>query len=393
MTPRQPSEEHRSSTALELFFDLCFVVAVASAASSLHHELAEGRVADGVVSFALVFFAIWWAWMNFTWFASAYDNDDVPYRLAVLVQIAGALVFAAGIPRLFSVQQSATAVAGYVIMRLAMVAQWLRAAANDPDRRSANLRYAIGIAVVQVGWVVRLVVPVGWRIPTFLVLAAAELAVPIWAERRTVTTWHPHHIAERYGLFTIIVLGESVLAASTGVRDAVDAGGFDAEIAATAAGGLLIVFAMWWLYFDQPAEVTAERARDVFADDPRLAFTWGYGHLVVFASAAAVGAGLQVEFDRITGHSEVSAVQSAATVAVPVVVYVLSLWALHVRQKRPGAMRAAAAPVTVVAVVVAIWLPAPIVVMGVILAVLVAATVAAPRLRLEGVGDRPPEPM
>ncbi len=156
MAPRSPSESHRAATPLELFFDLCFVVAVASGAASLHHALAEGHVADAIVSYLFVFFAIWWAWMNFTWFASAYDNDDVPYRLAVLVQISGALLLAAGIPELFSDQQSPVAVLGYVLMRLAMVTQWLRAAANDPARRAANLRYALGISVVQVGRILRL---------------------------------------------------------------------------------------------------------------------------------------------------------------------------------------------------------------------------------------------
>ena len=80
MVARATDEEHRSATVLELFFDLC-LVAVASAASALHHEIAEDHVGDGVVGYASVFFAIWWAWMNFTWFASAYDTDDVAYRL------------------------------------------------------------------------------------------------------------------------------------------------------------------------------------------------------------------------------------------------------------------------------------------------------------------------
>src|SRR5689334_5469635 len=71
---RDPHEEHRASTPLELFVDLCFVVAVAQAASQLHHALAEGHVTDALVGYPTVFFAIWWAWMNFTWFASAYDN-------------------------------------------------------------------------------------------------------------------------------------------------------------------------------------------------------------------------------------------------------------------------------------------------------------------------------
>jgi low temperature requirement protein LtrA len=66
MRGRDPGEAHRASTSLELLFDLCFVVAVAQAAAQLHHALAEGHLATGLVGYAMVFFAIWWAWMNFT---------------------------------------------------------------------------------------------------------------------------------------------------------------------------------------------------------------------------------------------------------------------------------------------------------------------------------------
>src|SRR5471030_3410623 len=91
MRARSPLEPHRTSTPLELFFDLVFVVAISQAAGELHHAIAAGRTLEGLAGYLLVFFAIWWAWMNFTWFASAYDCDDVPYRLAVFVQMAGAL--------------------------------------------------------------------------------------------------------------------------------------------------------------------------------------------------------------------------------------------------------------------------------------------------------------
>ena len=101
MPSRDRDEEHRASTPLELLFDLCFVVAVARASSLLHHAISAGDAGSAVVSYVLVFFSIWWAWMNFTWFASAYDNDDVVYRLLTLVQITGVLILAAGVPRAF----------------------------------------------------------------------------------------------------------------------------------------------------------------------------------------------------------------------------------------------------------------------------------------------------
>src|SRR4051812_5726529 len=123
MVPRDTGEEHRVSTPLELLFDLCFVVAVSQAAARLHHALAAGHLGRGLLGYAMVFFAIWWAWMNFTWFASAYDTDDVLFRLATLVQITGALILAAGVPRAFedtfSSSDAGVVTLGYVVMRLA----------------------------------------------------------------------------------------------------------------------------------------------------------------------------------------------------------------------------------------------------------------------------------
>ncbi|MGH3648493.1 MAG: low temperature requirement protein A, partial [Micromonosporaceae bacterium] len=281
MTPRSADERHRTATPLELFFDLCFVVAVAIAAERLHHALSEGHVLDALPWYLLMFFAIWWAWMNFTWFASAYDPDDGPYRVTTLVQIAGVLVFAGGIGPAFDRGDLRTVVAGYVIMRLAMVTQWLRVSRSDPDRRTGALRYAGGIATVQLLWLLRLWTPPSWALLTITALVLAELAVPIWAERATPTTWHPHHITERYGLFTIIVLGESILAATMAVQTAIGGGHGDVRLLVLAGTGLVIVFALWWLYFDQPVH-------HLLRSLPTAIF-WGYGHFVVFAAVAAVG--------------------------------------------------------------------------------------------------------
>ena len=99
MSGRDPEESHRASTPLELFFDLCFVVAVAAAAATLHHDLTLDHL-DGLVGYAMVFFAIWWAWVNYSWFASAYDSGDVTFRLLTFVVMTGVLVLAAGTPAL-----------------------------------------------------------------------------------------------------------------------------------------------------------------------------------------------------------------------------------------------------------------------------------------------------
>jgi low temperature requirement protein LtrA len=197
MRARRPDEHHRASTPLELLFDLCFVVAVAQAAVELHHAIAENHLGTGLIGYLTVFFAIWWAWMNFTWFATAFDTDDVPYRLTTLVQIAGGLVLAAGVSSAFERADFTVITFGYVIMRLAMVAQWGRAARADPEHRVTALRFVVGITVVQAAWLLRLALPEGPALVAFFVLVAAELAVPVWAEHPAMTAWHPHHIAER----------------------------------------------------------------------------------------------------------------------------------------------------------------------------------------------------
>jgi len=369
MVARPVDEEHRSATVLELFFDLCFVVAVAQAASALHHEVAADHVGDGVVGYAMVFFAIWWAWMNFTWFASAYDTDDVAYRLTTLVQIAGALILAAGVPDAMDGSDFAVITFGYVVMRLAMVTQWLRAAAADPPHRRSSLRFAAGIALVQLGWVLRLLLPDGLGMASFLVLAAAELVVPILAERAAPTTWHPHHIAERYGLFTLIVLGECVLASTLAIQSALAEDAALADLATTAAGGLLTVFGMWWLYF-------AKEASELLTS-LRAGIIWGYGHYLIFASAAAVGAGLAVNVDHLTHHAAIGPRGAAAAFTIPVALFLVAVWALHVRPHHLGRWHGALVPAAAVLVLASTLTPEPVLVTGLVVAAMVAVTLVS----------------
>jgi low temperature requirement protein LtrA len=375
MAGRDPTEAHRAATPLELLFDLCFVVAVAQAAGALHHDLVAGEIGHGVLSYLIVFFTIWWPWMNFTWFASAYDIDDVAYRLLTFVQITGVLVVTAGIPSAFEDLDFSIMVVGYVIMRIALVGQWLRAAYEDPAGRGTTLRFALGISIVQVAWALRLGLGSEWGTITFVALAVIELAIPIWAERSgRVTPWHPGHVAERYGLFTIIVLGECVLAASTAVQLAIAAGGVSAGLIGVAFGGLLLVFSLWWAYFKHPA--------DVDRDQPIGAvFAWGYGHYLVFGALAALGAGLQVAADSTHQLPELADPGVAMTVALPLVIYLTTTSLLH---RRSASLRVLL-PIPVAAVLVlavafaasSIGVPAAIVLMGLVVAGLVAFNVVA----------------
>jgi low temperature requirement protein LtrA len=328
MTARAIDEPHRTASPLELLFDLTFVVAVAAVTAQYAHQITAGHALSALVPFLQVFFAVWWAWMNFTWFASSYDIDDIAYRLLTMVQMAGVVVLAAGVPPTGADSDFRLITIGYLITRLALVAQWLRAAVEHPTGRRTALRYVTGLTLLEAGWILRLVLAETHTLPSpaglvsFVTLAAAELAVPRWAERAGPTAWHPHHIAERHGLFTLILFGESVLAVSNGVRAALEGTEVGGSLIVIAASGLVLLFALWWLYFLFPAGQGLSDRRDA-------SFLWGYGHYGVFAALAALGAGLEVAVEQ-TGHRlAASPLAICYAVAVPTVAFVVLLRLIH----------------------------------------------------------------
>ena len=313
---------------LELLFDLCFVVAIAQAAGGLHHAFSHGIGGPAILSFVLVFFAIWWAWMGFTWFASAFDNDDVVYRLLVFVQMVGLLVLAAGVPRGFEEHDFGMITLGYVIMRIGLTGLWLRVAMNDTSMKKTAYRYIIGIVLCQIGWVALLLVPLEFRLWGWLVLLPAELLVPIWAELAGKTKWHAHHISERYGLLTIIVIGESVLAGTLALQAALDTTHLSMALWAAIIGAPTILFALWWLYFLHPSLDESGASR--------WTFICAYGHYLIFASAAEVGSGIAVYVDYATHTAHLSTFWAGQTLAIPVALFVALLWIINRVNKQPG---------------------------------------------------------
>jgi low temperature requirement protein LtrA len=373
MRARSIDESHRTASPLELLFDLTFVVAIATITAQFAHDIADDHGLAGLVPFLQVFFAIWWAWMNFTWFASSYDTDDVAYRLLTMVQMAGVLILAAGVPAAVDHADYLVVTLGYLVMRIGLVAQWLRAGIEDPAGRRTALRYAAGITTVQMGWLLRLVLaemgalPPSALLPIFAGLVAMELAVPLWAERTRATSWHPHHIAERYGLFTIILLGESVLAVSRGVERALEPAKSSGSLVIVAGSGLIVLFALWWLYFLAP---TGEG----LSDRRHRSYLWGYGHYGVFAALAALGAGLEVAVEQ-TGHDlQASPLTICYAVAVPLAAFLVLLWMVHASILAEPVIRPAAA-LGSVTVILVLPLAAPRVGVAPVVATLAAVCV------------------
>ncbi|MDN5873043.1 MAG: low temperature requirement protein A [Sinobacteraceae bacterium] len=323
---RDIHELHRTATPLELLFDLTFVVAIALAAAELHHGLAEHHVFSAYAGFLGAFFGIWWAWVNYTWYASAYDNDDIAFRLLTMVQMVGVLVFAVGIPGIFDGQWEGV-IGGYVLMRLALVVQWLLAAHGDRQRRRTCLRYAIGVSIVQVLWVAWLWVPDAWSGIALAVFVVGELLVPGWAERAERTPWHPHHIAERFGLLVIITLGECVLGAANAIASLWRVDGWSGDLALVGMASMLLILCLWWMYFQLPSGAALQRHRE-------WAFAWGYGHFFLFLGLAAMGAGLEVVADTlnpgvVTPGAAAPPIYAILVVALPEALFIICLWLLY----------------------------------------------------------------
>src|ERR1700736_1141152 len=192
MDGRDPHEKNRVATPLELLFDLTFATCFSFAASQFATELAEGRYVAAALGFGFASIAICWAWGSFSWFSSAYDTDDWLFRVATMVQMIGVLVLAIGLRPMFaSIERgqrldNSVMVFGYVIMRVALVSQWLRAAKQDPSRRRACLTYVITICVAQIGWVALIFAHLSAVGMIFLgvILALIEFTGPVVAERK-----------------------------------------------------------------------------------------------------------------------------------------------------------------------------------------------------------------
>jgi low temperature requirement protein LtrA len=383
MAGRDPDERHRVATPLELLFDLTFVVAFGVAGSELAHMLAAGHVWAGMTAFVFATFATVLAWINFTWFASAYDTDDWIYRITTMVQMVGVLILALGIPPFFaSIEHgehvnNAVLVAGYVVMRIALVAQWLRAAGQDPARRAACLTYAGIVSVAQVFWIGTIFLPtsVPVTLAVWVILGTVELAAPRIAESRNEgTPWHPHHIAERYGLLTIIALGEGVVGTVASLAAMVEENGWTTAAVMLVIAGTGLTFGMWWIYFSVPMAELLNAHRD-------RSFAFGYLHIPLFAAIVATGAGLHTAAYYVEDHSEIGSIGTVFSVVIPVGVYIVFVYMLYSLMVRTfDLFHVLLAAITVAVLVTAVVLAAA----GVPMAVCLLVATLAPAVSVVG---------
>ncbi|MET0975495.1 MAG: low temperature requirement protein A [Leifsonia sp.] len=344
MLGRDPHERHRSVTPLELLFDLTFVVSFAQAGDQLAHYVAEGHIITAVWGFAFVLLSVCWAWINFTWFASAFDTDDWLQRVLTMVQMIGVIVLALGIPAVFESIDSGepfnfvVVAVGYVVMRVSLVLMWVRVARQDPANRRLAVRYAVFNVVIQAGWLTVALLRVEDTpvlVALIVILWIAEFAghpLATWNakdadDRWLGTPWNAHHIAERYGLLVIITLGEGILGTITAVAAVVARVGWSSEAILIVIAGTGITFGLWWTYFILPSAPVLARHRE-------RKWAWGYGHIVIFGAVAAVGAGLHVAAYAAEDETSIGTVGVVLSVAIPVLVFSVGyfvLWSILFR--------------------------------------------------------------
>jgi low temperature requirement protein LtrA len=309
-------------------------VAIGTAANELAHYVAEEHVVAGVAAFAFSTFAVIWAWIGYTWFASAYDTDDWMFRLATMVQMVGVIVVALGIPQVFaSMDHGETLdigviVAGYVVMRIPILFLWWEVSRQDPQRAPTARTYIVTGVTAQLGWVLLAIIglSLGPTLALYIALVALELAAPYVSERRGGRTpWHPHHIAERYSLLVIITLGEVILGTVAALNALVHgAHGWTVDAALLAVAGVGLTVGCWWMYFAVPWAEPLARHRE-------RGYIFGYGHILIFGPLAAMGAGLHVSALMLEGGEEVKigATGAVFSVALPLAIFALAFYGIY----------------------------------------------------------------
>ena len=308
----------RSATWLELFYDLCFVAAIAALGVDLHSD----HTWEGYLRFVALFVPIWWGWMGITWYATAFDTDDVIYRLSLLVSMLAVVTIAVNVGRVKDGDTTGFVIA-YVVVLAVVFGLYLRARQHAHETRSLTTRYAAGFAVGAALWLASLAVPTPAQYWVWGVAMAVLMIAPMYAVRAYHgQPFDSSHIPERYGLFAIIVLGEAIVAVAAGISST----GWEFDAGLTAATGFGIAACVWWVYFDF-VESTVVR-RDAIV----RAFVWGYVHFGVYVGIAATGIGIELAIDGVA-HGGTLDVAERSIFLASLATYFFAIAVIHYNTK------------------------------------------------------------
>ena len=275
----------RRVTWLEVFFDLVFAAAVAQVAAPLHEDYS----AAGFLRFAILFVLIWWAWTGHAVFSTRFGTDDAVQRGLTLLQVFGVAVMAANARDALDSRSSAGFAAAYAVLRLILVAQYVRAR-STPRARALSTWYITGHGAAAVVWLLSSVTPAPERYWLWGVAFAIDLGTPLTAVRHSVSLPpDAAHLPERFGLFTLILIGESVVAVMHGIEHQEY---WSVPAASAAFAGMGTAFFIWWWYF-VAAKATSAQPVTTHRDAFRL-HAWSYAHLPLYLGLVVAFVGIQL---------------------------------------------------------------------------------------------------
>jgi low temperature requirement protein LtrA len=279
-----PGVHGRKVTWVELFFDLIFVAAVSQVAAPLHDQYSL----VGLARFTPLFVLIWWAWTGHTLFSTRFDTDDVVQRVLTLAQIFAVAVMAANAKDALDSRSSAGFAAAYAGVRLVLAAQYFRAR-HVREARPLTVRYLAGHGAAALLWLLSALVPAPSRFWIWGAAFVIDLGTP-WIAVRHSARVPPDaaHLPERFGLFTLILLGEAVVAVMRGMESQED---WPVQAAVSAVVGMAVLFLICWWYFDWASGAAPQPIRG--RRDALLFHVWSYAHLPLYLGVAVAGVGIE----------------------------------------------------------------------------------------------------
>jgi low temperature requirement protein LtrA len=274
----------RRVTWIELFFDLVFVAVVAQVGAPLGQHYAI----EGVARYAFLLFVTWWAWHGYAVYTTRFDARDGIQRATTLLQMVAVIFMAANAEDDLASESSAGFAAAYALMRLILVAEYVRAS-SVPAARQLAREYAAGYGLAAGLWLVSAVVPLPIRFGLWGLALAVDVGTAVVTSRHA-TSLPPHaeHLPERFGLFTLILLGESIVNAVKGIQSQA---GWSPAAAMAALSGVGLLFAMWWSYFEGAAGPADRHVRS--RREARWLEVWSYAHVPLYVGIAVAGLGVE----------------------------------------------------------------------------------------------------
>src|ERR687884_811515 len=278
------SYRERHVTWLENFYDLVVAIIVFQLSRDLDHDVSV----YGFLSFVVLFIPVIWSWIGVTFYSTRFETDDLAHRLLMLLQIAAAAFMAVSVPDGLG-KNSVWFALSYAVIRAILVIEYLRTRRHVPAARELTTRYSIGFSIAAGIWFVSAFLPPPIRFVLWMIGLVVDIGTPLLFARQLSVQFapHTHHLPERFGSFTIIVLGISIL----GVVDGIAAHNWTAYSMLSAGLGLGIAFSLWWVYFDtvDGSEIRALRENRQIG----IYIIWLYIHFPLIIGFTAFGVSIE----------------------------------------------------------------------------------------------------